>query len=46
MTATGFAFDCMLKHADVKLDRLRKYDIQIFWITDYEVEFVIRLKDM
>ncbi len=30
MTAPGFAFDCMLKHTNVKLERLKQYDIQIF----------------
>jgi len=30
MTAPGFAFDCMLKHTNIKLARLKLYDIQIF----------------
>lgn len=30
MTAPGFAFDCMLKHTNVKLERLKQYDIQLF----------------
>ncbi|KAL4092443.1 hypothetical protein QTP88_026944 [Uroleucon formosanum] len=30
MTAPGFAFDCMLKHTNVQLERLKQYDFQLF----------------
>ncbi|KAL4085395.1 hypothetical protein QTP88_027254 [Uroleucon formosanum] len=30
MTAPGIAFDCMLKHTNVKLERLKQYEFQIF----------------
>ncbi|KAL4123344.1 hypothetical protein QTP88_015541 [Uroleucon formosanum] len=30
MTTPGFAFDCMLKHTNVQLERLKQYDFQLF----------------
>ncbi|XP_022182827.1 uncharacterized protein LOC111042507 [Myzus persicae] len=31
MTAPGFAFDCMLKYTDVKLERLKDYNMLLFF---------------
>ena len=46
MTAPGFAFDCMLKYTNVKLERLKDYNIYFFSKNPFVVAFVNQLKDM